>query len=170
MILLRNWKTVWIYFEYDELKNRLLKTKVLLNSELPNYEGYGVKERLAFGKKEFFCTYKIGYDVFFQAGKNIWKINKSHRSTFSRIGRFSYLFELYLDSEKVYSCTYFNFSTFLAEKFDNTFDGLDFQEDHFLYFMFENVFSQIKTTPSTGLVTCAKNEVVLKKRPTNETT
>jgi hypothetical protein len=45
MILLRNWKTVWIYLEYDELENRLLKTKVLLNSELPKYEGYGVKER-----------------------------------------------------------------------------------------------------------------------------
>jgi hypothetical protein len=53
---------------------------------------------------------------------------------------------------------YFNFSTFLAEKFDKTFDGLDFQEDHFLYFMFENVFIQIKTTSSPGHVTNAKTK------------
>ena len=132
MILVGNWRTVRYYYEYDESRNYVISRKWNSKKQSrPEYQGYGVFERLTNGKKEFFCYYNIGNDQYFQAGKNVWKIETDkHHLTFKRLGNFTFSCEFYHNNTLLYSCKYLYLLTALSEKIDGTYDGMDFMHDH----------------------------------------
>jgi len=135
MIRISNWRTVWHYYKYDESRNIVVRSKWILNNQTrPEYNGYGVFERLTNGRREFFCYFNLEDDQYFQAGKNIWKIEPNkHHLTFKRLGNFTFSCEFYHNCQLLYRCEYIYLWTALSEKINGTYDGLDFVHDHLLF-------------------------------------
>lgn len=141
MIKLSNWNTIWIYYIF--FKNGIFKIGILniINRDITT-QGFASFERLTNGLSKFFAFYILDNKLFFQAGKLKWEItNGDFNANFSFQCKNKIIskFELFKNKQLLFSCCYFHPIRTLVKSIDPTYDEFDFEHDHFLFYISNNI-------------------------------
>jgi len=130
---LGHWNTVWLEFDFEPGINKH-SIHFSKRGRIDLVSGYGAVERTLEHGRTFFCIYRSGGRIHFQAGNRCWALDAPGlRFEFQLLAsRTASTFTVHEADEAVFRCTYRHWLRSRLGSMDPTYDYLDFQSDHFL--------------------------------------
>lgn len=142
-IYLHAWRNAWILYTLDPLTGRHSWERLAASEEndIP-VNGHASMEPVLGLVRRFYGVYAFQGRLYFQAGAKKWDITDAEVETgyWCRLGLASG-FRLGLNGKTVHRVTLFHPNRAVWPFIDPTYDGIDFDSDHFLCFLSEHLTS-----------------------------
>jgi hypothetical protein len=130
-MLLGHWGTVWLAFRFVSRTGQYSRR---FRRKEDGLCGFGAVERTREHGRTFFCLYRSGRRIFFQAGERRWPLDTSGVRFEYRLlpDKKSSEFRVLDRDQVVFVCSYRHRLRSAWAKIDATYDNIDFERDHFL--------------------------------------
>ena len=123
-------------YEFDRDSGRYARRFIRAAARRGRVSGNGAVERTAEYGPMFFCVYRWDGDFLFQAGQRRWSLTRSDLTlAFKSRGASASEFRVIEEGVETFRCSYTHRLRNLWAAFDPTYDGLDFESDHFLAYV-----------------------------------
>lgn len=133
-MLLAYWNSAWLEGDFDPTTGRVNSRYCFSKDRASSGNGYYSHEGIGLRGRTTFAIYRDGTSKIFQAGCKKWDLDSqrlSLRFKTAESGLHSN-FEVFEAGNIVFSFRYAHPLRTLMARVDSTYDGLDFQHDHFL--------------------------------------
>jgi hypothetical protein len=132
-MVLGAWRRSWLAYSFDRYGGAFSRRLIRLGESLPIC-GFGAVEKTREHGRMFFCLYRWGGRIWFQAGDQTWRLDSSDLRMSYRLlpGAGASEFCVMQSSRVVFRCSYAHRLRGLFTRADATRDNIDFEGRHFL--------------------------------------